>query len=1144
MRVEGAGGSGGRAWTVAAALAGCLLLAAGLPERVGAETGTGPAPSDASSVVDPGLSEQARTRIAETEAEIVRLEALAAEWAAQTAQFAQARQGAPEMLAAIEAELAKLERREPPRIEAGLAPADLETQLLGQEQDLMLARKEVAALDAEASGRAQRRKLVPERMAAAKERLRALEAEVAPAADPSLAEARQRLTRARARALEGEIATYEEELRSYDARGQLLTQRRERAALRVVAFDERVTLLREQLGLLRQGEAEIAAQEAERSLEFAEALPPPVLDALRRLAAENQELALQRTGPDGLLEKIEATRRKLARAEEQVADVTANLELLRRNVDAGGLSGSVGLLLRRARSDAPDAGMYRRFIRMRRDQIGDVQIQQIQLVERRRALDDLDAMVASKLAELQTLLTPEDRGIVEEELRSLLETQRRYLDTLIADTESYFEKLVDFDARQQELVSRSESLMRFIDERVLWTPSGLALSPTYFADSRDALAWLLAPRYWKQLLRALGESAARAPLIFALGALFLIGLPFAWPRVRVQMRKLAEQARAPDCTSMGPTAAALLPTLLRALWAPALLAFLAWRLDVSVDATQFVRCFAAGLWATAFVWATLLVPRALLRPDGIAVAHLGWAEAPSFELRRMLQWLAAVAVPAVLVITLFEARGEEAWKESIARLAFLAMMIAVLVFAHRVLRESGPLRRLEAAGTDLSVPAWAWRVAHVASLVAAFGLIVAAARGYYWTSVQLAAAWHVTLVFLFIVAFAYQLGARWLLLASRRLALRRWEQALAERAARPDAGQDPGAPVPEEPGVDLATVDVQTGRLLRNGALLAAALGVWAIWADLLPAAGALRSVELWQANATATVEMVNAAGERVSSVERRLVPVTLADLLLAFVVAAATLALARNLPGLLEISVFRQLRASAGERYAYASIGKYAVTLVGLAAAFHVVGVGWSSIQWLLAAVGIGLGFGLQEIFANFISGLIILFERPIRVGDTVTVGDISGTVSKVRIRATWITGFDRKELVVPNKEFITSRLVNWTLSDAVLRVEIPVGIAYGSDTEKAQRVLEDVANRNQKVLRDPAPYALFRGFGASSLDFELRVFSPDVSLYLKIVHELHMEIDRAFRAEGIEIAFPQRDLHVRSLPVERSGAAAERPD
>jgi len=448
------------------------------------------------------------------------------------------------------------------------------------------------------------------------------------------------------------------------------------------------------------------------------------------------------------------------------------------------------------------------------------------------------------------------------------------------------------------------------------------------------------------------------------------------------------------------------------------------------------------------------------------------------------------------------------------------------------------------AHPEFSAPAWVWRVLRAAALLTLLGLAIAAARGYYWTALQLLASLHVTLIFLFLVVVAYFLGSRWLLLASRRLALKRWQAAVAARDERAVADDENPPPELVEPEVDLATVDAQTGRLLRNGALLAAGIGVWVIWADLVPAAGALRAVELWQTNAVATVESVNAMGERVSSVEERLVAITLADLLLALVVAAATLALARNLPGLLEISVFRQLETSAGERYAYATIGKYAVTLIGASAALSVVGIGWSSIQWMVAAVGIGLGFGLQEIFANFISGLIILFERPIRVGDTVTVGDISGTVTKIHIRATWITGFDRKELVVPNKEFITSRLVNWSLSDGTLRIEIPVGIAYGSDTAKAQRVLEEVANANPNVLKDPAPYALFRGFGDSSLNFELRVFSPDVNHYIRIIHELHMEIDRAFRAEGIEIAFPQRDLHLRTLPLAQPAAAGDPPD
>jgi len=203
----------------------------------------------------------------------------------------------------------------------------------------------------------------------------------------------------------------------------------------------------------------------------------------------------------------------------------------------------------------------------------------------------------------------------------------------------------------------------------------------------------------------------------------------------------------------------------------------------------------------------------------------------------------------------------------------------------------------------------------------------------------------------------------------------------------------------------------------------------------------------------------------------------------------------------------------------------------VGAVYAFSSIGVEWSKLQWLVAALGVGLGFGLQEIVANFVSGIILLIERPIRVGDIVTVGGADGTVSRIRIRATSIMTWDRKELLVPNKALITGEVVNWTLSDAVLRVRIPVGIAYGSDTEKARDLLLGVARANESVLDDPAPTALFRGFGDSTLDFELRVFIPSIEHLIPVKSALFFAIDAAFREAGIEIAFPQRDLHVRSI-------------
>jgi potassium efflux system protein len=175
----------------------------------------------------------------------------------------------------------------------------------------------------------------------------------------------------------------------------------------------------------------------------------------------------------------------------------------------------------------------------------------------------------------------------------------------------------------------------------------------------------------------------------------------------------------------------------------------------------------------------------------------------------------------------------------------------------------------------------------------------------------------------------------------------------------------------------------------------------------------------------------------------------------------------------------------------------------------------------------------------------MIILFERPIRIGDTVTVGETVGTVTRIRIRATTITDWDRKELIVPNKEFVTGRLVNWSLSDRVLRVILRVGIAYGSDTELAERLLYEIARKHPSVLSDPAPRALFASFGDNSLGFELRVYISGVEHYLEVWHDLNMAVDRAFRKAGITIAFPQRDTHLdTSEPLEvRILSAADEP-
>jgi len=394
--------------------------------------------------------------------------------------------------------------------------------------------------------------------------------------------------------------------------------------------------------------------------------------------------------------------------------------------------------------------------------------------------------------------------------------------------------------------------------------------------------------------------------------------------------------------------------------------------------------------------------------------------------------------------------------------------------------------------------------------------------GYYYTAMVLWRYIHATIWFLIGVLILQGLLLRWLLIAKRRLVFeetkRKREAERGAARAKPSDGQDgvdlDAFPL-EEPKITLDQMSEQTRSLLRTVTLLAALAGLWAIWAPVLPALNILQGVELWSYQA------------EVDGVTRR-IPITLQNLVQAVIVATIALMAARNLPGVLEITLLSRLPLDTGARYAFTTICRYVLTGIGIFVAFSVVGFSWSKLQWLIAALGVGLGFGLQEIVANFVSGLIVLFERPYRVGDVVTVGDTMGVVSRIRIRATTITDWDRRELIVPNKDFITGRLINWSLSDNITRIRIPVGIAYGSDTELAERLLLKVAQEHPKVREDPAPLALFQGFGDNSLNFDLRVFVSELGDRLPVMHELHLAIDREFRKAGITIAFPQRDVHL----------------
>jgi potassium efflux system protein len=229
------------------------------------------------------------------------------------------------------------------------------------------------------------------------------------------------------------------------------------------------------------------------------------------------------------------------------------------------------------------------------------------------------------------------------------------------------------------------------------------------------------------------------------------------------------------------------------------------------------------------------------------------------------------------------------------------------------------------------------------------------------------------------------------------------------------------------------------------------------------------------------------------------------------------------------KVLVSRQVER--GVRLAVGRLVHYAFILAGFLLVLPILGVEITKLTIMLSALGVGIGFGLQGVVNNFVSGLILLFERPVRVGDFIEFGGNWSEVRSIGLRSTTVQTFDSSDVIIPNADLISNQVTNWTLSNRRRRVDIPVGVAYGSDISLVVETLMSCASGNTMLLEEPAPQVLFLRFGDSSLEFELRVFVSDVRNSMTVISELHREIDRRFREARIEIAFPQRDLHVRSV-------------
>lgn len=792
--------------------------------------------------------------------------------------------------------------------------------------------------------------------------------------------------------------------------------------------------------------------------------------------------------------QISQLSRRNIRATQQIDYLTQLESALDQQIEV--LQGSLLLsrILHKEKQALPQVSVDRTLT----DSVADMRLQQFEISQLRDKLRNKDAY----LQELLKPLPEDQRDELREDLTQLMRSRTTLIDQLNNNIHALLGEAIALQISESQLQQLSSSLRRTIDDQLFW----IASNPPIDRD------WLLSlPRklqgQWQTLAPVQRAQQLAQGLWHQFGwliAVLLLTAGSVWSRPFLMRQQLIcnSQVGHFQHDSQRTTPLALLLTAGWVLPLPILLSGLG--LILSKGSSPIMPALGTALLRLALCWFLLHLMYRLCHPQGVTLRHFRWSGVKVARLRHLTRLLAWVLMPMVLVISLASSHPEHLDNDVLGRLIMIISLGCFSFLVGRLMYRSEPLNNSRIFHTGATV-------ALVLTPLILLGMTI---WGFHYTAIRLADRMIDTLYLITLWILIQGVVMRNLGVAGRHLA---YQRALSKRAAE-TANNDTVTDIPVDvPELNLQQINQQSLRLARLGLLILFSVLVYLVWADLLSAASYLESITLWEYNSGTTDNPL-------------MMPLSAGHLLGAILIVVLTLTFARNLPGLLEILVLSRMELRQGSSYAVTTLLSYLIVGVGIVTCLSTLGVSWGKLQWLVAALGVGLGFGLQEIFANFVSGLIILFERPVRIGDVVTIGNLSGTVNRIRIRATTIVDFDRKEIIVPNKTFVTEYLVNWTLSDTITKVTVKLGVAYGSDLNRVRELLLQIAKENPRILPEPEPVVLFLNYGGSTLEHELRVHVLQLGDRNAVIDEINRAVDRLFAAENIDLAFPQLDLHLRS--------------
>ena len=930
---------------------------------------------------------------------------------------------------------------------------------------------------------------------------------------PSVIKAKQLSIQTKCNALKAELVAAEKE-------SKFLVQQMSTANTRMASLSMKVSKLDnviktwEKVKNSRQADVGYdGLRQAENSLKITErANWPKSGDFLKNIVMRNIKLAKT---------IIELNRNKtraqndLSILESRLKQNEENFELTKRRIKMMGLTKKTGKMLQAKRAAIETGTANPEIARKRQEDILDLSLKNDDIIVETQNFLPLKNNTYKTLDGLEKKIDKTKYNFITTQTFVILENYRNLLTETTKAFSEFLQTLNNQQFTQKKLDFITAEYSSYINQNMLWSLSTDVISLSNIVNSRKAIEWLIDLDNWKNLSHDITRSfeSESQNWIFLFILLIVSFIVTFLPKVNFTIKKLGTKP-----TTTLRTVSCIILTIIVSASIPITIYLVSSQiLELSIVHSFTNACFKSiNMTSSAIIYVTILM--ALCKKDGLGIKLFKWSEQSCKLTIKIVKTFSFILIP-ILFFVVFIQYGPQSmgYRNTLGRFLFVVSMLFTLFLCIQSVKVHSRIKekRKESRKQKRSLAIRSFFIILIPIL-----MFMLASLGYYFTSYQLLSSlWYIICFITVLVIIKASLHrimytVQLRISANRKVLIKNEETNLKTNDNLLDPSGLELKLNAENQQIEVEELEEKTSQLINFVINVAGIIGISFILTNLIPAVKMLDGITLWKLQIVKDNKTITEI-------------VTLLELIKSLIVFITTFVIVKNFSVIFAILNFRRNKMHPGSQHALELICRYIIFGIGFFWGLKLIGIGWAQFQYIAAAMTLGLSFGLQDIFANFISGIIILFERPIRLGDSVTVGGCSGTVTKIRIRSTTVTDFDRHELIIPNKAFLTDRITNWSLSDQIIRVVIDVGIGYSSDAAQAESVLLKIGKNNSLALSEPAPQVIFTGFGSDSLDFSLRVFT-ELGNNLKLQHQLRHEINNKFKEANIEIPFAQRDLHI----------------